>query len=447
MAGRAADTIAASPDFDVVGVPDATGQLDVAVADTAVPTSRDVGIPLMRDMADMGLPASQTVRDVAPPDVMPASVADAPLDVAVDAIDSSPDMPVDTQVADAQRLVTGYPCISGNQCVSGFCADGVCCDIACGGTCRACNVAAALGSCTMIPDGQDPADECALSLPNTCGSVGNCNGSGSCALHPSGTACRALQCNPATAVVTAVASCSGTGSCPASATTPCAPWGCSGTACATSCSPAMPCAPGYSCFELTCVTNIGPLLLPSFQAYSTPANLTQLGTVDWAQYGYVATNPYLTKHASPLNGGSHIAMEYVGGATDAGRYFDRPPRFSWTNGTPAAAATDVPDGISVPDANRGFRLTLDGSPAVLRTVRLWLGVWQGRGKLTARLTDNSLPMYTENTLEATNPGLDRVYTIGFRPRDPMQNLVVEWTLEGPIVGGANVTLQAITVSQ
>jgi hypothetical protein len=68
----------------------------------------------------------------------------------------------------------GEACGGTNQCASGFCVDGVCCDSACTGTCRACRInksGSPSGSCTVIPNGNDPDSECPL---------GTCNGNGGC---------------------------------------------------------------------------------------------------------------------------------------------------------------------------------------------------------------------------------------------------------------------------
>lgn len=54
----------------------------------------------------------------------------------------------------------GAACGAAGECASGFCADGVCCDTACSGTCEACNLEAP-GTCAPVPDGVDPASECA----------------------------------------------------------------------------------------------------------------------------------------------------------------------------------------------------------------------------------------------------------------------------------------------
>jgi hypothetical protein len=60
-------------------------------------------------------------------------------------------------------LAQGAPCATAEQCQTGFCVDGVCCDSACTGTCRSCsgvwNVAGA-GVCSEI-DGGDPENDCA----------------------------------------------------------------------------------------------------------------------------------------------------------------------------------------------------------------------------------------------------------------------------------------------
>jgi cysteine-rich repeat protein len=67
-------------------------------------------------------------------------------------------------------------CSASNQCQSGNCTDGFCCNTACGGTCQACDLAGSVGTCGNIPAGQDPANECAGAT--------NCNGAGGC-----GTVC------------------------------------------------------------------------------------------------------------------------------------------------------------------------------------------------------------------------------------------------------------------
>ena len=75
--------------------------------------------------------------------------------------------------AGACKLDNGQTCSMGSQCLTGNCIDGVCCNTTCGATCQACNVMGSLGTCTNVPNNQDPASECAN---------GACNGGGQCKL-------------------------------------------------------------------------------------------------------------------------------------------------------------------------------------------------------------------------------------------------------------------------
>lgn len=66
----------------------------------------------------------------------------------------------------------GAMCAAAAECTSDFCVDGRCCNEVCDGTCEACNLAGALGTCTPVADGQDPDGEC----PGT----QVCDGAGMC---------------------------------------------------------------------------------------------------------------------------------------------------------------------------------------------------------------------------------------------------------------------------
>ena len=74
--------------------------------------------------------------------------------------------------AGACKRVLGEQCTGGADCVSGFCADGVCCDTACDGTCETCKPASGGGACTPYPAGEDPEDECDGVI--ACGGDGAC---------------------------------------------------------------------------------------------------------------------------------------------------------------------------------------------------------------------------------------------------------------------------------
>jgi hypothetical protein len=75
------------------------------------------------------------------------------------------------------KLANGEVCMSGSDCASGFCVDGVCCNSSCGGLCMSCvgsSTGGADGTCEPVASGTDPDDECLM---------GACDGTGRCALE------------------------------------------------------------------------------------------------------------------------------------------------------------------------------------------------------------------------------------------------------------------------
>lgn len=106
-------------------------------------------------------------------------------------------------------LLPGETCASGADCLSGSCADGVCCDTTCEGACRACDLPGRGGVCSFVPAGQDPdvecpvgeacdgAGACDLLLGNPCVDGGDCPGGlcvdGVCCDAPCGGACQACD--------------------------------------------------------------------------------------------------------------------------------------------------------------------------------------------------------------------------------------------------------------
>jgi hypothetical protein len=74
----------------------------------------------------------------------------------------------------------GSACTAGNQCSTGFCADGYCCDTACSGVCKSCDgtwtISGLNGTCSNI-DCADPQNECAgtaICLSGACHSLAMC---------------------------------------------------------------------------------------------------------------------------------------------------------------------------------------------------------------------------------------------------------------------------------
>jgi len=156
-------------------------------------------------------------------------------------VTSSSDFPktgaFDTTYADNEAFVLALnkpqalasACTSGVDCVSGACADGVCCDKPCGGVCEACTAtkkgAGADGTCGAIADGRDPDMECPAAT---------CSGA---------TIVKAQRCN-------------GAGACRSDGTTSCGAYQCKVATCPTTCSIDGDCATGNFCDASACVATL-----------------------------------------------------------------------------------------------------------------------------------------------------------------------------------------------
>jgi hypothetical protein len=84
--------------------------------------------------------------------------------------------PMSCDAAGSCKKVDGQLCLVGSDCVSGACADGVCCNVACSGGCQSCTAAlkggGLDGTCGPTQAGIDPDGDCVSPL--------TCNGAGSC---------------------------------------------------------------------------------------------------------------------------------------------------------------------------------------------------------------------------------------------------------------------------
>ncbi len=191
-----------------------------------------------------------------------------------------------TEIGTCEALLeNGLRCAADAECVSGHCADGVCCDTACDGACDSCNQASTRpGHCSPVPAGSpgDPAcapylcDGSLLACPRECSSNADCIDGHWCTdmrpsrceeKRPNGSACTVdASCQSGHCVdgVCCDSSCDGScnacnlagleGRCslaPAGAigNPPCEPLVCSGTAsvCPLACSSDANCASGFWC--------------------------------------------------------------------------------------------------------------------------------------------------------------------------------------------------------
>jgi hypothetical protein len=180
------------------------------------------------------------------------------------------------------------------------------------------------------------------------------------------------------------------------------------------------------------------LMVMKGAAPTATVNLTTDGVEDWTHFGHTMATSVNRMANMPI---MRIAMTATGTLMT---YGNRPtPKFSWTNGMPTATVTDTTEGIFVAGVNNGFSLVINSSITEYRVAKIYVGGFMTKAKLTASLSDNSAPAYTDTSFDSTSAvGDDVVYTIVHRGVADMVKLNVTWTQTGTT---GNVTLQAVTL--
>ena len=145
----------------------------------------------------------------------------------------------------------GAVCTKASECASGFCADGVCCNVACAGACVSCNQPSRVGVCWPIEAGvADPHKVCHDRGAASCGQTGACDGLGGCALYKVETVCAAPSCSGD--VLSTAGTCDGLGTCRTPELEKCAPYRCSAGACTDRCTTDADCVTGQACRNGSC---------------------------------------------------------------------------------------------------------------------------------------------------------------------------------------------------
>ena len=147
----------------------------------------------------------------------------------------------------------GARCSQAADCLSGDCAEGVCCNIACQGPCVSCTLPGRLGTCSPVSArSPDPRGVCVDQGAPSCGHDGTCDGLGGCTLYAAGVICAAASSCSGT-LWSGTGTCDGTGTCRRQ-TIPCLPYACDPqtNACHNACATADDCAPGRPCVNGAC---------------------------------------------------------------------------------------------------------------------------------------------------------------------------------------------------
>jgi hypothetical protein len=207
----------------------ALGSILAAGCDTKPVNSRAIGVMPPTNRPDGGRPLP--ILDAAPSSTPPAGNTDGPPPSAGS---------------------SGAACERGEECESGYCSDGVCCNVACGGSCVSCNQAGRAGECVPVPSGQkDLRGTCRTEPAESCGQSGFCNGLGGCAKFAPGTACGVASCTGPRTFLPA-GECDGDGVCVKGMAIECTPFNCENGACRGSCVRDADCVPPNVCLLGRC---------------------------------------------------------------------------------------------------------------------------------------------------------------------------------------------------
>lgn len=221
----------------IIYLNDQYGGTEVTCEVRAFRNNREIGRGSARALVQLGV----TVRV----DITLSAEADAgsPADAATD-------IPMDAP----PTKMNGEACRNATECLSSFCVDGVCCNQACGASCRACNVIGKQGTCSSLPaTARD--SSCLQQAASTCGFDGTCDGLGSCRRYPAGTPCAPGTCDGST--ISGAGTCNGKGTCSINTPSSCAPYNCDTSSsppkCLTRCSNTdTDCVPGRVCTNSSC---------------------------------------------------------------------------------------------------------------------------------------------------------------------------------------------------
>lgn len=195
---------------------------------------------------------------------------------------------------------------------------------------------------------------------------------------------------------------------------------------------------------LTAAPLHGAILSGSVSPAPASVNLTTDGAVDWIHWGLNAATDVDRK----ITGLSQISnFTTIGAGTNITRLTDSPSKYSWIDGTPDTIVTNTPSGVYINNFDgpgRGFQFTVPAD-LIEHTIFVHVGEFSASGTLTATLSDNSAPAYSQTLTGAANQTVQGEYTIDYQAASPGQTLTVKWVETSDLGTADNITLQAVAL--
>lgn len=167
-------------------------------------------------------------------------------------------------------------------------------------------------------------------------------------------------------------------------------------------------------------------------------NLTTEGAADWVHWGLSPSNALNRKAGVSQK----IAPVVLVGASDFLTYTDNYSGFTWTDGTPTAAASDLKHGIFVYGLRNGFELSVPANSTAQR-LRVFVGAYGAKGHFRAWLSDFSTPEYHNLSVSNFYSSAYAAFTLDFASASAGKSLFVRYQSDELYDHQfGNVTLQA-----
>jgi hypothetical protein len=165
-------------------------------------------------------------------------------------------------------------------------------------------------------------------------------------------------------------------------------------------------------------------------------NLAAEGVIDWAHWGLSGLADFNHKDGVAQQISNFNIVGKAAPYVAAGNLIN----YTWTGGTPTAGASATANAVYVKGEGNGFTLTV---PAGLtqRTLKVYAGALDAKGRLEARLSDGSVPYV--GYIDSQAALKYKVFTIDFKAASAGQALTIKFTVDKAYDADAgDISLQA-----
>jgi hypothetical protein len=158
----------------------------------------------------------------------------------------------------------------------------------------------------------------------------------------------------------------------------------------------------------------------------TDIDLTGEGALDWVHWGLNDSTTFDHKNTATRL----ISDVTLVPGSPLGQSLTSPTTFSWSDGAPDPAASATNTELSSFGYDHGFSFTVPAD-TTLKVLRVYVGVRNFRGELTARLSDGSAADVVNSTFFNGDTEVDGIFTIPYKAASAGQTLTVTWAILPP----------------